>query len=287
METIIYKEINNCEIKGDFYPTQKKNAPLLVYIHGGGLIWGTRNDMNKEQITLYNEAGYNVFTIDYRLAPETKLPDIIQDIEDCFIWLQAEGKDKLDYDVDRIAVIGSSAGGYLALSAGTFKIKPKAVVSFYGYGNILGTWYTSPSIHFTKTKIVPEMLARQLIKNKPISSAPIQTRYAIYLYCRQHGKWLDYVTGLSPSIYGDKLKPYCPVNNLDTDYPPTLLLHGDRDEDVPYKESVQMSESLSNLGVQNKLITIPNGKHTFDLEMQEPVVIAAFEQVLQFLKENL
>jgi len=287
METVVYKQVGNCEIKGDFYPASKSNAPLILFIHGGGLIWGTRDDIVKRQQRLYHDAGYNVFTIDYRLAPETKLPEIARDIEDCMQWILGPGQEQLDFDPDKIAVIGSSAGGYLSLLSGTFSFKPKAIVSFYGYGNILGGWYRMPSRHFNKDTKVPETLARQLIGTDIISAAPIEKRYGIYLFCRQQGKWLDYVTGLNPIMDGDKLRGYCPVHLADESYPPTLLLHGDADEDVPYEESVNMAKRLNTLGVTNKLITIPKGKHQFDLEMDTPVVQDAFAEVLAFLNAHL
>ncbi|ALX48499.1 alpha/beta hydrolase [Lentibacillus amyloliquefaciens] len=285
--TFTYKQINDCSIKGDFYSTEEKNAPLIVYIHGGGLIWGSREDMHKEQIKRYQEAGFNVCSIDYRLAPETKLPDITKDIGDMLQWLHDEGRKTYDFNADKIAVTGSSAGGYLALLSGTLPVKPKVIVSFYGYGNIQGDWYTKPSPHFLKMTKVPENLAKQLIQHKPVSEAPIERRYAIYLYCRQQGKWIDYVTSWNPGINADALSMYCPVENIDADFPATLLLHGDADKDVPYQESVNMHEALSNAGITTELITIPNGEHSFDENMENPTVTKAFDQVISFFKSNL
>lgn len=287
MKTIIYKTVNDCEIQADFYSTETKNAPLIVYIHGGGLIWGSRKEINQEQVALYNEAGYHILSIDYRLAPETKLPEIAEDIRDIFRWLNSEGKQELQFNPERVAVVGSSAGGYLALLSGTFEIKPKAIISFYGYGNILGDWYTRPSPHFTKMTQVPEMLAKNLIQKKTISVGPIEKRYAIYLYSRQQGKWNEYVAGMDPVFSKDKLKNLCPVLNIDSHYPPTMLLHGNRDEDVPYEESMHMEKALATANIPHQFITIPEGKHVFDKNMQNPTVNDAFKQVIEFLNEHV
>ncbi|GGP13129.1 alpha/beta hydrolase [Oceanobacillus neutriphilus] len=287
MKTYTYKVTNNCEIKGTLHETGKKQAPLLMYIHGGGLIWGTRDDLDKKQVELYIDAGFNVFSIDYRLAPETKLPEIIEDIRDAIVWLIEEGNREFDFDTENIAVIGSSAGAYLALMTGVLETRPKAIVSFYGYGDITGDWYTEPSPHFTKMPSAPEMLANQLIMDKPIAASPIEKRYAIYLYCRQQGKWIDYVTGKSSKEDLSSLNEYCPARLADRNYPPTMLLHGDQDEDVPYQESVNMKQVLDEAGVVNQLITISGGKHTFDQNMEDPQVVQAFEKVIQFLKQQL
>lgn len=287
MQTVLYKTVNNCDIQGDFHPTSTSNAPLVLFIHGGGLIWGARTDMKKEQIDFYTVHGYNVFTIDYRLAPEVKLPNIINDIRDAVLWVLHDGHKQLDYDPSRVVVVGSSAGGYLALNTGLFENRPKAIISFYGYGNILGKWYLEPSKHFTKQTKVPVALVNQLIKKEPVSYAPIEERYAIYLHCRQQGNWHHYVTGLDPIVYRDHLLPFCPVEHIDENYPPTLLIHGDADEDVPYEESVQMHKALMSKGIATELVTIPRGKHTFDYDFDTADTQFAFEKILAFLKAKI
>lgn len=279
--TFTYKQINNLEIKAELFSTEQEKAPLIIYIHGGGLVWGTRHDINKQQIKLFNDNNYHVLSIAYRLAPETKLPEIINDIRDCLSWVKQELPQQLDYQQDKIIVIGNSAGGYLALMTGTFDQKPDAIISFYGYGDILGEWYSTPSEYFNTMPKVNEALAKQLIQKNAIAEAPITARYAIYLYCRQQGVWPAYVTAPTTT----DLLQYCPVNLADQTYPPTLLLHGDADEDVPYEEAVKMHETLDQQQVKNKLITIPNGKHQFDENMDDPIVTSAFDEVLQFLKE--
>ena len=282
--TIVYKKDDSYEIKGDFYPVSQRFSPVIVYIHGGGLLWGSREDMKAEQIELYNHAGFNVFSIDYRLAPETKLQEIKADIEAALSWLENEGVKEFEYDAEKIAVIGGSAGGYLALLTGTFKKKPQAIVSFYGYGDITGDWATKPSPHYQTMTSVPKELAKMLVSDKVITVGPIQKRYAIYMYARQNGVWIEEISGLNNK---EELSQYCPINLVSADYPPTLLLHGTMDEDVPYEQSVLMSEALTKAGVENKLITIPNGKHVFDEDWQNQIVQKAFDKVITFLKEHL
>ncbi|MCG7345683.1 alpha/beta hydrolase [Sporosarcina sp. ACRSL] len=285
--TVIYKQRENYELKADFYPASDKSRPIIVYIHGGGLVWGSREDMKPEQIDFYQRAGFNIFSIDYRLAPETKLPAIKEDIEDALYWVENEGTQQFDYDPTKIAVIGSSAGGFLALLTGTFKNKPKAIISFYGYGEIIGDWAVKPSPHYSAMTNVPRELAKMLVKNDIISVGPIEKRYAIYMHARQHGVWIEEISGLIPMIEKEELSKYCPLYHVEADYPPTLLLHGTNDEDVPYEQSVLMVEKLQEIGVESKLITIPDGKHQFDEDWQSPVVQNAFEEVVTFLNNNL
>lgn len=287
VKEFIYKKVNDCDLHAILFSVEQSNQPLLIYIHGGGLIWGGPNDLAKEQIKLYNHAGYNVLSIAYRLAPETKLPQIIEDVQDALKWVYEEATKEIDFDSSKVAVIGSSAGGYLALLTGTFDIRPKAIVSFYGYGDILGEWYLEPSAHFNTFPTVKKPLADMLIKNKEISEASIFTRYAIYLYCRQQGVWLHYTNDLNGSSLKDELIGYCPRSLIDENYPPTMLLHGDQDEDVPYEESQKMKKALDDKDIKNVFVTIKDGKHSFDKHMHDDQVKVAFNKVLDFLKETL
>ncbi|GEN83748.1 esterase [Sporosarcina luteola] len=285
--TIIYKQEENFELKADFYSASKDASPLIVFIHGGGLIWGSREDMKSEQIEFFLHAGFNIFSIDYRLAPETKLPAIKKDIEDALSWVEKEGVKQFDYDPEKIAVIGSSAGGYLALLTGTFTNKPKAIVSFYGYGDITGDWAIKPSPHYSNMTNVPRELAKMLVSKDIISVGPIEKRYAIYMHARQHGVWIEELTGLIPVLEKEELSKYSPLFNIHPDFPPTLLLHGTEDEDVPYERAVLLAENLKENGIPSKLITIPEGKHQFDNDWETPIVQDAFKEVLSFLDDHL
>src|SRR5262245_19452778 len=78
--TYTYKKVGDLEIKADVYgaaPGQMR--PVLVWIHGGALIGGNRTGMDRRICNPMLEAGCVVVSIDYRLAPETMLPEIIAD----------------------------------------------------------------------------------------------------------------------------------------------------------------------------------------------------------------
>ena len=130
--TYTYKTIGDCHVKADVYRPSGCSAPTaaIVYIHGGCLMYGSRKGINSEQLELYLRAGYTVVSIDYRLAPETKLPEIITDLQGAIQWITDAGPDLFSVDPQRIAVVGHSAGGYLALMSGRcVSPRPKAIVS--------------------------------------------------------------------------------------------------------------------------------------------------------------
>ena len=287
--TIAYKTVQNCEIRADIYRAVRGPAksPVIVWIHGGALIMGSRKSLHPQQLRRYLENGYAVASIDYRLAPETKLSSIVGDVQAAFRWVREEGPSLFGIDPDHMAVIGHSAGGYLTLMAGfCVSPRPKALVSFYGYGDIVGDWYTKPDPYYCQQPLVSRESAYESVGDSAVSEGE-GDRHPFYLYCRQRGIWPKEVSGYDPETHPSAFVPFCPIRNVSQEYPPTLLLHGDKDTDVPYQQSVMMAEEFVRAGVEHELITIPGGGHGFDLDVDSPATRSAFEAVLAFLTKHL
>lgn len=290
-QTYTYKVVRKCEIQADVYRVPDDTVhPVIVWIHGGALIVGHRGGINPEYLNMYLSAGYTLVSIDYRLAPETKIKGIIEDVQDAFKWVREKGPGLFNIAPDRMAVIGHSAGGYLTLMSGfCIEPRPKALIPFYGYGDIIGPWYSRPDPFYCRQPAVPEKEAYEAVGSEEVpNSAGQANRGRFYLYCRQHGIWPKEVAGHDPDTEPEAFKPFCPVQNVDINYPPTLLLHGDADTDVPYHLSVMMADELARVGVEHELITITNGGHGFDgAGAKDPVVAGAFESVMAFLKRHV
>ncbi len=79
--------------------------------------------------------------------------------------------------------------------------------------------------------------------------------------------------------------PFGPVRKVTSDYPPTLLVHGTKDTDVPYELSVEMAKQLAAKGVAHELITIPDGGHGFD-KRNAGIAVRTYRQVVEFLDEH-
>ncbi|KAL3524211.1 hypothetical protein ACH5RR_017045 [Cinchona calisaya] len=111
-----------------YLPRQVKNSaskaklPLIVYYHGGGFIF-CNADSNIYDVFchgLVEKVGAMVISLDYRLAPEHRLPAAYEDGMDGLYWIKTTQDDWVkDYaDLDRIYLCGTSAGGNLAYNAG-------------------------------------------------------------------------------------------------------------------------------------------------------------------------
>lgn len=267
METYVYKDAGDCRIKVDVYRATGTESPrpVVVAIHGGALITGGRYPIPMDLFHPLLERGFAVASIDYRLAPETKLPEIIADIRDAFQWIRDHGPSLFGADPERIGVQGGSAGGYLTLMTGfCVDPRPKALVSFYGYGDIVGDWYSRPDPFYSSQPAVTKEAAYSAVgQGTPCGHPQGNRRHEFYLYCRQNGLWPAEVAGFDPHAEPERFQPYCPVQNVTPDYPPTFLAHGDKDTDVPHEQSALMDAALTRAEVEHEFITLEGAGHGF------------------------
>lgn len=289
-KTYTYKTVDNCEIKADVYGADDNLIqPAIVFIHAGALIGGGR-ESHPIITEMLSNAGYVVISIDHRLAPETKLNGIIEDLRDALNWIRKDGQILFNIDIERIGVVGNSAGGYLTLMSGfAADYRPKALVSIYGYGDISGSWSNCPNPFYCQQPLISESTARAVVSTQAISeTSPNKQRFSFYIYCRQHGTWAKEVTGYNPELVPEVFNQFCPIRNVTSLYPPTMLLHGDMDTDVPYEQSVEMAKRLAEVGIEHQLVTVLGKGHCFEVAgFTDPVVADALNRVIAFLKQHV
>lgn len=291
MSSYVYKNVGDLEIRADVYrPDDQVRRPVVVWIHGGALIVGHREGIDQRLKQAVLDSGYILVSIDYRLAPETQLPEVIHDVEDAFRWIREQGPDLFRADPQRIAVTGGSAGGYLTLVAGyRVQPRPQALVAFWGYGDLVSAWYSEPSPHprHHQSKLSREEAYRQ-VSGPPVSDARQRKGDggAFYQFCRQQGLWPKAVSGWDPQTEPEKFYPYMPLKNVTRDYPPTLLVHGDQDTDVPHEQSVLMDQEFARHGVPHRLISLRGGEHGL-AGADRKDIDAAYAAAIAFLRERL
>jgi acetyl esterase/lipase len=291
-KTYTFKTVGDVKIGADVYrPDDTQVRPVVVWIHGGALINGNRNSVPRQLLDLCRAEGHALISLDYRLAPEVKLPDIIADVEDAFTWLREQGPKLCHLDPERVVVTGGSAGGYLTLMTGVrVWPRPRALVAYWGYGDVDGEWYTKPSEHYRKQPLVSKEEAYKGVGGRVLTGSEEgfdpKARGRFYLYLRQNGLWTKEVTGFDPATERAKLDPYCPVRNVSPDYPPTLLIHGTEDTDVPYSLSADLAKELEKHKVAHELVTVRGAGHGLS-GGDKKLVDEANDKALAFIRAHL
>lgn len=291
-KTHIYKIVGETRIAADVYRADDQMIrPVVVWIHGGALIFGSRRNPPKRLQDLCRTEGLVLISIDYRLAPEVQLPAIIEDVNDAIEWIRQKGLELFYSNSNKIVITGGSAGGYLTMMCGVMiKPRPQALVSYWGYGNLDSPWYTNPSEHYcTSIPLIKKEDTYKAFGRGVITSVDQNNsagRRQFYRYLRQNGLWTKVVTGFNPKTERAKITPYCPLRNITSEYPPILLIHGTNDKDVPYEESAAMAEVLKLYHIPHELITIPGGGHGLSGGDSE-LIAKTHARALKFIKEHL
>src|SRR5262245_57196210 len=79
--THTFKTVGELKIQADLHRANDAQVrPVVVWIHGGALIMGNRASVPRNILDLCRTEGFALVSLDYRLAPEVKLPEIISDI---------------------------------------------------------------------------------------------------------------------------------------------------------------------------------------------------------------
>lgn len=267
-------EKNNSTLQPKIYHSKSNNIKgNIFYFHGGGLLFGTKYDLPKYHIESITEAGYNILAFNYPLAPESKFQTISEHVLNS-INSYAESIDGPYF------LWGRSAGAYLCLMSISkgLNIKPKGVISYYGYGFLTPDWHNTPSNYYLKYPLVEFKDVKYLIEDEPLLSSPVNPRFLLYLYTRQTGKWWNFI---SDNNEDDFLKDFS-LRDVDlSNYPPVFLAHNTKDNDVPYEESIQLANKIKNV----KLFTCTTGDHDFDRNTDSPDTIKLIKETIEFLNE--
>ncbi len=115
-----------------YTPTERLGAgpaPTMLFIHGGGWMYGDLEGLDPTCRFLAEESGVQLLSVEYRLAPEHPFPAAVEDCRAAYRWL-VEHADEVDADPTRLAVGGDSAGGALSASTAVFAAENDLPLAF-------------------------------------------------------------------------------------------------------------------------------------------------------------
>jgi acetyl esterase/lipase len=251
--TIVYATVDRRELLMDvFTPPQsgRAAAPGIIVVHGGGWRGGARTEFSGLSRHLAG-LGYVVASVDYRLAPASPFPAARDDVTAAVAALKTHAP-ALGLDPGRLALIGRSAGGQLALLAAYTMHDPavKGVVSFYGPTDLVyGYEHPADPKVFDSTSALVAYLGGRLHDHRAAyrAASPI-----------------EYVGGATP---------------------PTLVIHGAPDELVEAEQSRRLDRRLSEAGVAHLLLDLPWASHGCDYLLRGPCGQISTYAIERFLAE--
>ncbi|KIA75609.1 polyketide synthase [Aspergillus ustus] len=165
METIEFDRVDGLSLEADiYYPSnivaREKSFPVALMIHGGGHIMLSRKDIRPQQTQMLLERGFIPISVDYRLCPETTLPDgPMHDVCTALSWIQTVlptlplQRPDIRIDPDHVVAVGWSTGGHLALTLGFMAPQrgirpPDAILAFYCPLDYEDPFWTRPNFPF-------------------------------------------------------------------------------------------------------------------------------------------
>ena len=257
---IIFAKTPERELRLDvFTPKGVKQPPLIVYIHGGGWKTGDRKSLFAKSLTA---DGFAVASIDYRFAREAKFPAQIFDCKGAIRWLRANA-DRYGYDPKRIAVMGESAGGQLAVLLGTSggvkelegdvggnaeqSSKVQAVVDYFGATDFVLRSRTQPAMTEVPGSVAYEYLGGAVAEKPDLARLASGAEF------------------------------------VSKDDPPLLAIHGDADKQVLIDQSERIVDAYKNKGLEAELMVVPGGVHAGEGYHQGDIR----ETVVAFLSKRL
>ncbi|KJZ64608.1 hypothetical protein VD17_17095 [Pseudomonas fluorescens] len=111
-ESVSIRMIDQQLVKGEWHvPVHAKFVRCILYLHGGGYIFGSPRTCRTFTTRLAELSGMPLFSLDYRLAPENPFPAALNDAIAAYKWLLAQG-----FKPENIVLAGDSAGGGLAVA---------------------------------------------------------------------------------------------------------------------------------------------------------------------------
>ena len=212
--------------------------PAVVAVHGGGGIQGGRGDEALWGGWLA-QRGYVAFSIDYRLGFGSSL-DATGDVKCAVGWVQ-ENAGRYGVDPDRIALMGHSAGGRLALLAASTRGDPRL----------------PPSCD------VPDTGVEAVTAFYPLTDQASLDEMRWPWWRPNLSSSVDDPTEGTPEGALER-RLASPASHVDPGDPPTFLTHGDADQFVPSEQSELLANRLEEAAVPHRLVELPGARHGFD-----------------------
>ena len=262
-EEVEYKNTNGVPLTLDIFNAKKElrnGSPVIIYVHGGSWVYGNKEIPNaiSPLLDAFREEGYTIISTSYELMRgEENFNKQISDVKDTIRWVY-KNKEKYNFNVNKIGIIGASSGAHLSLMAA----------------------YSSED---------------EFVDDENLKDYPSKVKYLIDFFGPTDLNTLDMndvnwdLEQIINSV-GDSreevLDKYSPINYVDEREPNTLIIHSRKDNIVPYENAETLYEELINKNNKASIITLEGATHDFsEFDMEE--IVAVGTKMLEFIVRNM
>ena len=232
---VVYKKRHNKELTLDIYTDKKANeaTPVIIYVFGNGWMYGDKviPSAIESIIDLLKDEGYAVISTSYELMDdEVILEEQISDVKDTIRWVY-KNKDKYNFDVNNIGIIGPSAGAQLSMMA-----------AFSQDDEFIGD--KSLKSYSSEVKYIIDLFGPARLSKVNLSVGPEEV-----------------VERFSDNDIEKLSKEFSPIEYVREDLPDTLIIHSLKDNIVPYETSVELYEAALKYNNNFELYTLQDCTH--------------------------
>jgi len=249
---VVYTHASGVDVKMDIYlpPNKGTATPIMMVIHGGAWAKGSKETIGG--FGPFFKAGFAICNIDYRMVQVAKAPAAIEDTRCALIYL-IKNAAALNIDTKKIIIMGTSAGAHLALMGGLLANDHRFDTNCPGVNDVK----------------VAAIIDKYGIADVWDWGYGVLHSKSATLWLDTHAKDKAFAASVSPSNY------------VTANSPPTLIVHGNADDHVPYQQSVDLYQQFLKAGVKTEFMTVDGGKHGgFTREKNDEIN----EHIFAFLK---
>lgn len=277
---VTFRKFDSEELKLNvYYPCEEGIFPVIVFLHGGGWVQGSRNWLVNEKVgKLLASYGYVVFNADYRLVPLKQITNwkesphelelirnMVSDVRKAISFARKNAS-RYKGDSNSLFLFGRSAGAHLALL----------------------TAFSCEEKYFAKEGVQCSLEEQQIsgvIAFYPVTD--LEELYRFYDNVSPLKLALYRGIGGSPEEKQDFYEFFSPINYLSEEnasiIPPVFLAAGKRDKVVDPKQSEELVEKLKELNITSVFLELPWANHSFDMILSGPGGQLVYEYLTQFL----
>jgi acetyl esterase/lipase len=233
----------------------------IMFLPGNGWGWWQEETRNTYFVDIREAAkrGYVAVAVDYRLASDEEraktqftFPAQLYDVKAAVRWLRTNAT-AYNIDPGHIGAVGFSSGAHLALMLGL-------TVASDGFEGYSADQHVSSGLQAVVSIAAPTELAS--VYNESVDPKEI---------------FLNLI-GCSPQECAEKYREASPLNYARHDNPPILIIHGEKDLEIPVQQALLLDQKLNEVGASHKLVILKDATHE-NVQLND--------DIWEFLKTNL